>query len=107
MDLEVAGWRVLLLGAGRGLGGAAAMALAREKASVAIVARTRSAVEERARLCIEAGATRAIPIAADATDPDQLARAIQESAAALGGLDGLVTLVGGGQPGGAELDDAG
>jgi len=107
MDLELEGWRVLLLGAGRGLGGAAALALAREKASLAIVARTHSAVEERARLCVEAGATRATAVSADATDPDQLARAVHESAGALGGLDALVTLVGGGQPGGTELDDAG
>jgi 3-oxoacyl-[acyl-carrier protein] reductase len=107
MDLELGGWRVLLLGAGRGLGGAAALALARDKASVALVARTRAAVEERARLCLEGGATRAIAIAADATDPDQLARAVHEAAAQLSGLDALVTLVGGGQPGGAELDDVG
>jgi 3-oxoacyl-[acyl-carrier protein] reductase len=107
MDLELAGWRVLLLGAGRGLGGAAALALARDGASVAIVARTRASVEERARSCIEAGATRATAIAADATDPEQLARAVHEAAAALGGIDALVTLVGGGQPGGTELDDNG
>src|SRR5919109_809425 len=97
MDLDLGGWRVLLLGAGRGLGGAAALALARDKASVALVARTRAAVEERARLCLEGGATRAIAIAADATDPDQLARAVHEAAAQLSGLDALVTLVGGGQ----------
>jgi 3-oxoacyl-[acyl-carrier protein] reductase len=107
MDLELGGWRVLLVGAGRGLGGAAAVALSRENASVAIVARTRSAVEERARLCVDAGATRAAAIAADATDPEQLARAVHEAAAALGGLDALVTLVGGSQPGSADLDDGG
>lgn len=106
MDLELEGWRVLLLGAGRGLGGAAAVALAREKASIAVVARTRTAVDERARLCREAGAPRAVAIAADARDPDQLARAVQDAASALGGLDALVTLVGGSQPGGTELDDA-
>ena len=40
MDLELSGRRALLIGAGRGLGGAAAVALARERASVALVART-------------------------------------------------------------------
>ena len=39
MDLELSGRRALLIGAGRGLGGAAAVALARERASVALVAR--------------------------------------------------------------------
>src|SRR5262249_8755669 len=68
MDLGLAGRRALLLGAGRSLGGAAAVALARERASVAVVARTQAAVEQRARLCREAGATRALAIAADAAD---------------------------------------
>jgi len=106
MDLELAGRRALLLGAGRGLGGAAAVALARERASVALVARTRGAVEDRARLCREAGAPQALAIAADATDPAQLERAVHDAAGGLGGLDVLVTLVGGSQPGGAEMDDA-
>jgi 3-oxoacyl-[acyl-carrier protein] reductase len=107
MDLQISGWRALLLGASRGLGGAAAVALAKEGASVAIIARTRETVEERARLCREAGARKAVAIAADATVASDLERAIQQAAAELGGLDVLVTLVGGSQPGGTELDDAG
>ena len=107
MDLELAGRRALLIGAGRGLGGAAAVAMAREGASMAVVARTREAVEERVRLCLAAGAPQAVPVVADATDPAQLAAAVQASADALGGLDVLVTLVGGSRPGGTELDDAG
>lgn len=107
MDLELEGWRALLLGAGRGLGGATAIALAREKASVAVVARTRETVEAKARACRDAGATTALGIAADVTNPGELEGAVRESAAAMGGLDALVTFVGGSQPGGAELDDAG
>ena len=107
MDLQISDWRTLLLGAGRGLGGAAAVALAKEGVSVAVVARTRATVEERARLCRDAGARKAIAIAADATDASQLGRAIEEAAAGLGGLDALVMLVGGSQPGGTELVDAG
>jgi len=107
MDLQLEGSRALLLGGGRGLGGAAALALSEEQASVALVARTRKAVEERARLCREAGAPKAVAIAADATVAAELERAIREAASALGGLDILVTLVGGSQPGGTELDDAG
>src|SRR5438309_7456503 len=100
MDLLLDGWRALLLGAGRGLGGAAALALSGEHVSVALVARTRETVEECARLCRGAGAPKAVAIAADATVPAEVERAIQQAAAELGGLDILVTLVGGSQPGG-------
>ena len=107
MDLGLSGRSIGLIGAGRGLGAAAALALAREHAKVAVVARTRADVEARARECEAAGADLAIGIAADATDPEQLDGAIEESASRLGGLDALVTLVGGSQPGGtAELTDA-
>jgi 3-oxoacyl-[acyl-carrier protein] reductase len=107
VDLQLDGWRTLLIGAGRGLGGAAAVALSSEGASVAIVARTREAVEERARLCRAAGARQAVAITADATIAADLERAVRQAGEQLGGLDALVTLVGGSQPGGAELDDAG
>src|SRR5215813_8235840 len=76
MDLGLAGKCVLLIGAGRGLGGAAAVSLAREHAKVAVLARTRADVEKRARECEAAGAERAVAIAADATDPAQLDAAI-------------------------------
>ena len=106
MDLGLAGKSVLLIGAGRGLGGAAALALSREGARVALVARTRADVEARAKECEAAGARQALPIAADATDPVQLEAAIAQAAARLGGIDALVTLVGGSQAGGtAQLSD--
>src|SRR5437764_10185431 len=107
MDLGLEGKCILLIGAGRGLGGAAALAIARERGNVAVVARTRADVEARARECEAAGAQKAVAIAADATDGAQLDAAIEQAAAKLGGLDALVTLVGGSQPGGtAELSDA-
>src|SRR2546421_9016202 len=104
MDLALAGKSVLLVGAGRGIGGAAALALAREGARVAVVARTKSDVEARAAEGKRAGSQHALGIAADATDRAQLEKAVETAAAELGALDGLVTLVGGSQPGGtAEL----
>src|SRR2546430_11256833 len=107
MDLELTEKCVLLIGAGRGLGGAAALAIAREGARVAVVARTRADVEARASQCRAAGARQALPIAADATDGAQLDAAIEETASKLGGLDAVVTLVGGSLPGGTpELSDA-
>jgi len=107
MDLGLAGKSALLLGAGRGLGGAAALAMARDGCSVALVARTRGDVEARAAKCKELGAPRALGLAADATDPAQLKRAIDTAAHELGSLDILVTLVGGSMPGGtADLSGA-
>jgi 3-oxoacyl-[acyl-carrier protein] reductase len=107
MDLGLSGKSVLLVGAGRGLGAAAALAVAKEGACVAVMARTKAAVEERAAECRNAGAKKALAIAADATDPPQLEQAIESTAAEFGSLDVLVTLVGGSQPGGtAELTGA-
>ena len=107
MDLGLAGKSVLLVGAGRGLGGAAAVAMARERARVAVVARTPAAVEAKAAECRTAGAEKALGIAADATDPASLKRAIETAAAEFGSLDVLVTLVGGSIPGGtADLTGA-
>ena len=97
----------MLVGAGRGLGAASARALARERCSVALVARTRASVEERAAECHKDGAPKAVAIAADATVPEEIARAVQTAARELGGLDILVTLVGGSAPGGTGMDDAG
>jgi len=98
MDLGLTEKSSLLVGAGRGLGGAAAISLAREHARVALVARTRKDVEARARECLAAGAADAIGIAADATDPAQLDAAIESAAS---------RLVGGSQPGGtAELTES-
>src|SRR5207237_710342 len=69
-------------------------------------ARTRAEGEARASECRAAGARKALAIAADATGPAQLDSAIEETASKLGGLDALVTLVGGSHPGGtADLSD--
>ncbi len=107
MDLGLKGKSVLLIGAGRGLGAAAAVSLAREHARVAVVARTAEDVQARAKECEAAGAEDALGIAADATNPAQLDAAVEQAASRFGGLDALVTLVGGSQPGGtAELSDS-
>jgi 3-oxoacyl-[acyl-carrier protein] reductase len=107
MDLMLGHKAALLVGASRGIGGAAALSLAREGCSVAIVARGKDGAEQ-AKLCREAGAPKAVAIAADATDAQALRAAVDAAARDLGRLDALVTLVGGSAPGGiAELDDAG
>lgn len=106
MELGLAGKSVLLIGAGRGLGGAAALSIAQEQARVAVMARSKAAVEARAAACERAGARQALAIAGDATDDAALKGAIEQTAREFGGLDALVVLVGGSQPGGtAELSD--
>lgn len=105
MDLGLSGKAALLIGAGRGIGGAAAVTLAREGCSVVVVARSREMVEAKAQECLQAGAPRALGIAADATEASQLERAVQGAAAALNGLDILITLVGGSGPGGTADAD--
>jgi 3-oxoacyl-[acyl-carrier protein] reductase len=107
MDLGLAGRRALLVGAGRGIGAATARALAREGCSVALVARTRKSVEERAAECRREGAPKALAIASDATVAEEIAGAVRTAAQELGGLDILVTLVGGSEPGGTSMEDAG
>jgi 3-oxoacyl-[acyl-carrier protein] reductase len=107
MELGLAGRAVLLVGAGRGIGAAAALAASREGAKVGLVARTAADVEARAKECAQAGAEKVLAMAADATDGAQLDGAIERTAREFGGIDALVTLVGGSQPGGtAELTDA-
>src|SRR3979411_1158152 len=107
MDLGLTERCAVWIGAGGGLGGAAAISLAREHARVAMVARTREDVEARARECLAAGAGDRLGSAADATAPAQLDAAIERTATRFGGIDVLVTLVGGSQPGGtAELSES-
>lgn len=67
MDLGLRGKRALVGGASRGLGKACAMALAGEGAGVAIVARTRDALECAADEIAAATGAKVIPVVADLT----------------------------------------
>jgi NAD(P)-dependent dehydrogenase (short-subunit alcohol dehydrogenase family) len=94
MDLGLRGARALITGGSRGIGFAVADALAAEGAAVGIVAR------DAAGLATAAGrlAGHGVPVAtaaADVTDTAALGAAVQQLAAALGGLDHLVANVGG------------
>lgn len=108
MDLYLRSKSALLVGASRGIGGATALALAREGCRLALIARGPGELEARAEACLQAGAPEVVPLAADATDPLELQSAIDEAGRRLNGLDILITLVGGSQPGGtADTDDDG
>ncbi len=94
MDLGIAGQVALVTGASRGLGFAAAKALADEGCRVAICGR------DEARIGAAAAAIGAHPVVADMSAPDGPGRAVADTAAALGPVDILVANAGGPVPGG-------
>jgi 3-oxoacyl-[acyl-carrier protein] reductase len=94
MDLGLQGKRALITGGSRGIGFAVARALAAEQAAVGLIARDPAGLAEAAARLADQGASVAIA-AADVTDTSALHRAVDEIAAALGGLDHLVANAGG------------
>src|SRR6266699_553644 len=94
MDLGLRGARALITGGSRGIGFAIADALAAEGASVGLVARGTDGLAAAAGRLARHG----VPVttaAADVTDTAALGRAVEDVAAALGGLDRLVANAGG------------
>lgn len=70
MDLGLAGRRAIVCGGSKGLGRAAAVALAREGVEVTLVARTRETLETAATEIHEATRTKISVVAADVTVPE-------------------------------------
>jgi 3-oxoacyl-[acyl-carrier protein] reductase len=94
VDLGLHGARALITGGSRGIGFAIADALAAEGASVGLVARGADGLAAAAGRLTRHG----VPVttaAADVTDTAALGRAVEDVAAALGGLDRLVANAGG------------
>jgi NAD(P)-dependent dehydrogenase (short-subunit alcohol dehydrogenase family) len=94
MDLGLRGTRALITGGSRGIGLAVADALAAEGAAVGLVARGAAGLAEAAGRLAGHGAP-VVTAVADVTDTPALGRAVDEIAAALGGLDHLVANAGG------------
>ena len=94
MDLGLSGSRALITGGSRGIGFAAADALAAEGVAVGLVARDAGGLAAAARR-LEARGTPVATAVADVLDVDALNRAVGEIASALGGLDLLVANAGG------------
>lgn len=107
MDLGLRDARAIVTGASRGIGLAVADALAAEGAAVALLARGAEGLEEAAARIGRHGG-RVVTRVVDVSDHEALARAVDEVADDLGGLDRLVANAGGtvvaDPPGGNLLD---
>ena len=95
MDLKLKRLKALVTGSSRGLGFAVARLLAAEGAQVAINGRDSASLEEaRQKLTNETG-TDVLALEADLTHPDAPQQLVEQTIAAWGGLDILVTNAGG------------
>ena len=92
MDLGLRGKRAVVTGASRGIGRAIAECLADEGANLAICARGAEGVEG-AKTALERRGVSVFAKALDVANGDALKAFIQESAAALGGIDVLISNV--------------
>lgn len=90
----LAGKRVIVTGAARGIGRATALRFAQEGAAVAIADRRLDAEAEACLAALQAVGATAVAIAADIADPAGVVALVGEAAAALGGLDVLVANAG-------------
>jgi NAD(P)-dependent dehydrogenase (short-subunit alcohol dehydrogenase family) len=88
----------IVTGGGSGIGRASALALARNGFSVVIAGRRREQLDETASLGASSEA-RILPIVADVSDPQQVAKLFAETKAAFGRLDLLFNNAGRGAPG--------
>ncbi|GAB5518133.1 MAG: SDR family oxidoreductase [Rhodothermales bacterium] len=107
MDLGLQDRVAFVAGASSGLGWAVARQLAEEGARVAIASRSRERIEEAAQRIRDAvpGAT-VLPVVADVTDESAIIAAFEETIAAFGGLNVLVTNAGGPPSGPLSMFDA-
>jgi len=89
----LAGQVAIVTGAGRGIGHAVALALARESASVVLASRTRQELAAAAATIRESGGT-ALAIPTDVTQDGAVEALVDQTVAELGRVDILVTAAG-------------
>jgi NAD(P)-dependent dehydrogenase (short-subunit alcohol dehydrogenase family) len=92
MKTDLEGQVAVVTGAGRGIGRAVALALARAGVKIAALARTQSEIEETAALIKKSGFAQAFAV--DVTDTSGVLRAMEKIEAALGSVDVLVNNAG-------------
>ncbi len=95
MDFGLRGKVAAVYGASRGLGRAAAEALAAEGARVAVIARQAPALRDAAAEIARATGSEVVPITCDVSQPGEARRSVQDVARHFGGLDILVNNSGG------------
>jgi 3-oxoacyl-[acyl-carrier protein] reductase len=95
VDLGLAGKVAVVYGASRGLGRAAAEALAREGVRVAIVARHEAPLADAAAAIRHATNAEVVPFACDVSNAEQARRSVDDVARHFGGLDIVVNNSGG------------
>jgi 3-oxoacyl-[acyl-carrier protein] reductase len=105
MDLGLRGRVAIVTGSSRGLGKAAATALAAEGAHVVLNGRTQSTLDETAHELRATGATVEVA-AADVSTEDGCNALVDRAMAAFGQVDILVNNAGGGSPAGINAADA-
>jgi len=93
MTRQFEGKTALVTGAGRGIGRAICLGLAREGAAIAAVARTREEIESVAEE-VRALGGRAVAVTADVTHDDQILASVQAVQKDLGSVDILVNNAG-------------
>jgi len=107
MDLGLKDKRALVTGSSRGLGYAAALALAKEGCKVAINGRDEAKIKAVAEKMSKETGTQVIGLAGDVSLPDVPEKLIQQAVETFGGLDILITNAGGPPPGSIDsLDEA-
>jgi 3-oxoacyl-[acyl-carrier protein] reductase len=95
MDTGLEGRAALVGGASKGIGKAAAMALAAEGCRVAICARNKDTLEATAAEIRTATGSEVVPIVCDMAQHDNIKAAVTAAAAAFNGLDIVVNNAGG------------
>jgi gluconate 5-dehydrogenase len=100
---DLSGRVAIIPGGGGAIGSALAQGLADAGAAISVVGRSKERVDLAAAQVTASGG-RAVAISADATDPEAVQRAIDETVAALGRVDIIVNAIGGGA--GDVLHDA-
>jgi len=90
MDLGLAGKRALVTAASRGLGRAAALALAGEGVRVAVAGRRRAVLDALADEMRETGAADAMALTMDLTRPEAIGAGVAAVGEAWGGIDVMV-----------------
>jgi 3-oxoacyl-[acyl-carrier protein] reductase len=106
MDLGFSGSTAVVTGGSKGMGLAIAETLAAEGASVAVMARSRPALDAAVESIVAAGAPDAVGISVDMADGESIAAGFAEVAERWGRLNSLVHTIGPGDGYFEEMDDA-